>query len=110
MNSKRFKRKLNRIRQKGEQYKKEQAVRDAYAKYWPEHKRRKTSNIMLVVSVLAILIYTIASFWLQYRTGIPIDPTLTTLYYGFWTCEVFVLAGIKISKVIKPSSSDEACG
>lgn len=110
MFSKRFKRKLNRIRRQGERYKKEQAVRNAYAEYWPEHKKRKTSNIMLIVSVLAIAIYTIASFWLQYRTGIPIDSTLTTLYYGFWTCEVFALAGIRISKVIKPSSSDEACG
>lgn len=110
MYSKRFKRKLNKIRQQGERYKKEKAVRDAYAEYWPEHKKRKTSNIMLVISVLAVVIYTIASFWLQYRTGTSIDSTLTTLYYGFWTCEVFALAGIRISKVIKPSSSDEACG
>ena len=55
MNSKRFKRKLNRIRQQGERYKKEQAVRDAYAEYWPEHKKRKTSNIMLLVSIIAIV-------------------------------------------------------
>ena len=62
MYSKRFKRKLNRIRRQGERYKKEQAVRDAYAEYWPEHKKRKTSNIILAVSIIAIIGYVIADY------------------------------------------------
>lgn len=110
MYSKRFKRKLNRIRRQGERYKKEQAVRNAYAEYWPEHKQRKTSNIMLIVSVIAIVSYVVADYILQYNTGIELSPTITPYWFGFWTSEVFLLAGIKISKVIKPSSSDEACG
>lgn len=110
MYNKRFKRKLNRIRQQGERYKKEQAVRDAYAEYWPEHKKRKTSNIMLLVSVIAIVGYVIADYILQYNVGIEISPTITPYWFGFWTSEIFLLAGIKVSKVIKPSQSDEACG
>ena len=101
MYGKRFKRKLNRIRKQGERYKKEKAVRDAYAEYWPEHKTRKVSNIMLVVIVTAIVIYTVASFWIQYKTGIPVDSTLTTCFYTFWGSELIALATLKTSKIIK---------
>lgn len=110
MYSKRFKRKLNRIRKQGERYKKEQAVRNAYAEYWPDRKKRRVSNIMLVIVVAAIIIYTVASFWIQYRTGIPVDATLTTCFYTFWGSELLALTGIKISKVFKSETSDEACG
>jgi hypothetical protein len=110
MYSKRFRRKLNRIRKQGERYKKEQAVRDAYAEYWPEHKKSKTSNIMLLVSIIAIIGYVIADYILQYNIGVELSPTITPYWFGFWTSEIFLLAGIKVSKVIKPSSSDEACG
>lgn len=110
MYGKRFKRKLNRIRKQGERYKKEKAVRDAYAEYWPEHKTRKTSNIMLLVSIIAIVGYVVADYILQYNIGVELSPTITPYWFGFWTSEIFLLAGIKVSKVIKPSSSDEACG
>ena len=53
---------------------------------------------MLVVIVAAILGYTIASFWLQYTTGVPIDSTLTTLYYGFWSVELISLTSIRNNK------------
>lgn len=109
MRTDKFKKKLRKIKRQGEQYKIEKQLRDMYAEYWPEHKKRKTSNIMLVISIIAIIVYTIASFWLQYHTGIAIDSTLTTLYYGFWTCEVFLLAGIRISKVFRPGPSDDSC-
>ena len=110
MNSKRFKRKLNRIRKQGERYKKEKAVRDVYAEYWPEHKKRKTSNIMLAISVIAIIGYVIADYVLQYNTGVELSPTITPYWFGFWTSEVFLLAGIKVSKVVKSNLSNEACG
>lgn len=110
MYSKRFKRKLNRIRQKGERYKKEQAVRDAYAQYWPDRKKRRVSNIMLTISVIAIVGYVAADYILQYNTGVELSPTITPYWFAFWTGEVFLLAGIKISKVFKQEASDEACG
>lgn len=95
MNTKRFQRKLEKIKKRGEQYKQEKELRDVYAEYLPDKKKRKVSNIMLVIIVTAILVYTVASFWLQYRTGIAIDPTLSTLYYGFWTVELISLTSIK---------------
>lgn len=106
MTAERFKRKLRRIRRKGEMYKKEQEVRDAYAEYWPDRKKRKVSNIMLVIIVVAIVAYTVAGFWVQYKTGVPIDSTLSTLYYGFWTVELISLTTIKNNKT-KHSNTDE---
>lgn len=95
MTEKRLQRKLAKIRKQGERYKKEKELRDTYAEYLPDKKKRKVSNIMLVIIVAAIVIYTVASFWIQYRTGIPMDATLTTLYYGFWTVELISLTSIK---------------
>ena len=110
MYSRRFRRKLNKIRKQGERYKKEKAVRDAYAEYWPEHKKRRTSNIMLLVSIIAIIGYVVADYILQYNVGVELSPTITPFWFGFWTSEIFLLAGIKVSKVIKSNQSDEACG
>lgn len=109
MKADKFKRKLRKIKRQGEQYKIEKQLRDAYAEYWPEHKKRKTSNIMLVISVVAIVGYVVADYILQYNTGVELSPTITPYWFAFWTSEVFLLAGIRISKVFKPSS-DEACG
>ena len=110
MFDKMFKRKLNRIKRQGERYKKEKEIRDLYVEYWPEHKKRRTSNVMLVISVVAIVSYVVADYILQYNTGMELSPTITPYWFAFWTSEVFLLAGIKISKVIKPNSSNEACG
>lgn len=101
MNSKRFKRKLRKIKKQGEQYKKIAELEAEYGEYFPAKKERKVSNIMLAVSVAAIMLYTIASFVLQFYAGLEISSTLTTLYYAFWTSEIFLLAGIRTSKVIK---------
>ena len=101
MNTERFKRKLRKIRRQGEMYKKEKEVRDAYAEYWPDRKKRKVSNIMLAVSVIAIAFYTVASFWIQYKTGIPVDSTLTTCFYAFFGSELIALTTLKTSKIIK---------
>jgi hypothetical protein len=110
MKTEKFKRKLRKIKRQGEQYKVEKQLRDMYAEYWPEHKKRKTSNVMLAIIVTAITLYTVASFWIQYSTGVPVDSTLTTCFYTFWGSELVALTGIKISKVFKPSSDGEACG
>ena len=107
MNAERFKRKLRRIRRKGEMYKKEKEVRDAYAEYWPDRKKRKVSNIMLAVSVAAIAIYTIASFWIQYKTGVPVDSTLTTCFYAFFGSELIALTTLKTSKIIKGHDNEQ---
>lgn len=101
-----FKRKLQKMKKRGERYKKEKEITDAYAEYLPERKKRKVSNIMLVIIVTAILAYTVASFWIQYATGIAVDATLSTLYYGFWTVELISLTAIKNHKT-KYKTNDE---
>lgn len=94
----RFQRKLRKMKKRGERYKKEKEIRDAYAEYLPEHKKRKVSNVMLVIIVASIISYVIASFWIQYKTGVPIDATVTTCWFSFWTIEVVALTAIKTSK------------
>lgn len=106
-----FQLKLNRIKKRGEKYKKEKELRDAYAEYLPDRKKRKVSNVMLVFVVAAIIIYTVAAFWVQYRTGVAADATLSTLYYGFWTVELISLTTIKNSKTkYKTNDNNEPCG
>ena len=110
MNDKRFQKKLAKIEKRGERYKKEKELRDKYVEYLPEHKKRKVSNIMLVVSVIAIVGYVMANYILQSRIGIEISPTITPYWFSFWTVEIFLLAGIRVGKVIKDNSNHDACG
>lgn len=105
MSDKQFLKKLNRIKKRGERYKAEKALMDEYAVYAPAKKKKKVSNIMLVVVMVAIISYAVANFALQYFAGIEVSPTLTTCWFSFWGVEIFALAGIKISKV--KNNSDE---
>ena len=107
MKTDKFKKKMKRIKQQGERYKSEQQLRDAYAEYWPNRKKQRTSTVMLVVIVIAIISYTVASFWVQYHTGTAVDSTLTTCFYTFWGSELVLLAGIKTSKIIKSRKDDD---
>ena len=99
MSDKRFAKKLNKIKKKGEQYKAEKALRDEYSVYAPDKKKKKISNIMLVIVMTSIILYSVANFALQYFASVEVSPTLTTCWFTFWGAEVFALAGIKISKV-----------
>ena len=117
MSDKKFQRKLAKIKKKGERYKQEYELREAYAQYVPERKTRKVSNIMLVVVVVGILAYTIANLWITYTTGVSIDSTLTTCFYAFWGSELVALTSIKLGKVLKQrnnttneSTYDPTCG
>ena len=94
-----FQRKLDRIKKRGERYKAEKELKDEDAAYAPARKKKKISNIMLVIVMVAIVSYAVANFALQYYTNIEVSPTLTTCWFAFWATEIFALAGIKISKV-----------
>ena len=72
-----------------------------------EKQKKKTSTIMLVIVCLMIILYAIASFVLQFFTQVEISPTLTNAWFSFWGTEVVVLAGIKISKVIKGENDND---
>lgn len=77
-------------------------------------KMKKVSNIMLIVSVINILWFTIVAIVLQFVTMVELSSTLITCWYAFWACEVFALAGIKITKVkhtnIEEEVEDEIVG
>ena len=71
-------------------------------------KKKKVSNIMLVIIIIAIVLYTVANFLLQYFAGVEVSPTLTQWWFTFWGAEIVALAGIKISKVTKGIDSHES--
>lgn len=108
MREKLFQWKMKRLRKRGERYRREYEFKKAYAKYLPERKKRKVSNMLLLVAVIAIIAYTVANIWVTYTTGTTIDPTLTTCFYAFWTSEIFALMGIKLSKV-KSNYDNTSC-
>ena len=70
------------------------------------NKKTKVSNIMLVISCAMIILYTAANFILQYYTSVEVSPTLTDKWFFFWSSEIFLIAGIKISKVLKDNKDD----
>ena len=61
--------------------------------------KKKVSNIMLVLICTMIILYTAATFVLQYFTSVEISPTLTTAWFAFWGTEIVALAAIKAAKV-----------
>lgn len=64
-------------------------------------QKKKVSIIMLIISCTMIILYAIADFILQYYTSVEVSPALTEHWFKFWSAEIFLLAGIKISKVFK---------
>lgn len=109
MTEKRFQKKLKKMKEQGERLKQEQKVKDTYAEYKPERKKRKFSNFMVIISALAIIGYVALDVILQHNVGCEISPTITPYWFAFWGGEIFMLAGIKVSKVFK-DNSDNAVG
>ena len=68
--------------------------------------KKKVSNVMLVVVCIMIFLYTAASFLVQYHTGVEMSATLTTAWFTFWGTELFALAGLRISKVLKGENGE----
>ena len=109
MSDRRHQRKLEKMKKRGERYKAEAEMRDAYFEYVPERKKRKVSNIMLFIIVAAVIGYVVAAFALQYFTGTEVSPTITTCWFSVWGVELLSLAGIKVSKT-KNGGSDDSVG
>ena len=114
MMSRKYRKELEKTQMLCEFYKQKADLLDAYKEYIPEvkqKKKRKVSNTMLTISVIIILIYTVAAFILQYRIGVEISPTLTTSVYAFFGGELLFVTGIKISKVVTGyDSNNDAVG
>lgn len=102
MKEEKFQKKLNKIKQKNEVKKQKNKLRKERNKYKRfSLSKMKTSNKVLAVAVLAIVLFTIACLYIQYKTEVMINDTLITFWYTFWTAEIVSLAGIKVTKVIK---------
>lgn len=63
-------------------------------------KKFKVSNLIVAIACIMIILYAAADFVLQYFTSVEVSPTLTTAWFTFWGSELFMITGIKISKVI----------
>ena len=64
--------------------------------YFPFHFNLKFNKLIVLLSIVAIISYTIAAILLQKYTMTELSPTLTTCVYGFFGTELLGLAGIKI--------------
>lgn len=102
MTEEKFQKKLKKIQMKNKEIElknKLKEERDKYRRF--DLSKMQTSNKVLVSSIVAVLLFTVACFFMQYKTGVEVSSTLITLWYSFWTVEIVSLAGIKISKVFK---------
>lgn len=64
--------------------------------YLPFHFKLKFIKLIVMLSIAAIILYTVAAILLQKYTLIELSPTLTTCVYAFFGTELLGLAGIKI--------------
>lgn len=56
----------------------------------------KFNKLIVLLSIVAIIAYTVAAILLQKYTMMELSPTLTTCVYAFFGTELIGLAGIKI--------------
>lgn len=64
--------------------------------HMPFHIRLKFNKLIVLLSIVAIIAYTVAAILLQKYTMMELSPTLTTCVYAFFGTELLGLAGIKI--------------
>lgn len=75
----------------------ERKIRMAILKlYLPFHIKLKFNKLIVLLSIVAIISYTVAAILLQKYTMMELSPTLTTCVYAFFGTELIGLAGIKI--------------
>ena len=108
MKEEKFQKKLNKIKQRNEKIKQKNKLKKEKNKYKKfSLSKMKTSNKVLAVAVLAIVLFTVACLYIQYKTEVMINDTLITFWYTFWTAEVVSLAGIKVTKVIRNRNTED---
>lgn len=71
----------------------------------------KFNKLIVLLSIVAIISYTVAAILLQKYTMTELSPTLTTCVYAFFGTELLGLAGIKIcdTKFINQDNNDIGC-
>ena len=108
MTKEEYEKKLKKIQLKNEEIELKNKLNEEKNKYRRFNLSKiKTSNKVLLSSIIAIVLFTIACLYIQYTTSIEVSSTLITFWYTFWTVEIVSLAGIKVTKVIKNYNSKE---
>lgn len=70
-------------------------------------KKRTYAQKLIPFIIIAISLYTIACFVLQFKYQIEPSPTLTTAYFAFWGTEIISLATIKTKKIKMKDAEDD---
>ena len=65
--------------------------------YLPFRLTLKFNKLIVLLSIVAIISYTVAAILLQKYTHMEVSPTLTTAVYSFFGVELINLSRIKIS-------------
>ena len=71
----------------------------------------KFNKLIVLLSIITIISYTVAAILLQKCTMTELSPTLTTCVYAFFGTELIGLAGIKIcdTKFINQDNNNIGC-
>lgn len=54
----------------------------------------------LIMSMAAIIAYTVVLIWIRVHYDIWIDTDFSRLWYAYWGSEIFLCSGLKIGKLI----------
>lgn len=102
MTEKQFQKKLEKIQLKNKEIEQKNKLREEKNKYKRfSFSKMKTSNKVLIASILAIVLFSAVCLYIQFKTDNTINDTLITRWFSFWTIEIGCLTGIKVSKVLK---------
>ena len=79
--------------------------------YFPFCLTVKFNKLIVLLSMITIISYTVAAILLQKCTMTELSPTLTTCVYAFFGTELIGLAGIKIcdTKFINQDNNNIGC-
>lgn len=69
---------------------------EIFRSYLPFRLKLKFNKLIVLLSIVAIISYTVAAILLQKCTMTELSPTLTTCVYTFFGTELLGLASIKI--------------
>ena len=100
MSKKEFESRMREIELNNKSKERKQKLK-AEKKKFKRSNKIKTSNIVLIAAIIAVISYTAAALYIQHDTSIEVSSTLTERWFRFWTVEIVALAGIKITKVFR---------
>ena len=99
MSKEEFSLQMKKLQNKNKQLELREKLKAERNKFKQSKKNKmSTRNKVLITAIVAIILFTAACLYIQYH-GVEVNSTLITLWFSFWTVEIFVLAGITVSKI-----------